>query len=99
MRNNNNNPTIIIICSEENWPLLLKLHLKWRCEHLKEKWNPLSGDSEYKDLDNYSRISIIHKLCHWRLELDDIADLLRVSALPQRRGCNFQVHGVWTINF
>ena len=58
---------------------MLKLHLKWRCEHLKEKWNPLSGETEYKDLDTYSRVSIMHKLCHWRLELDDIGDLLRVS--------------------
>lgn len=58
---------------------MLKLHLKWRCDNLKEKWNPLSGDMEYKDLDIYSRVSIMHKLCHWRLELDDIGDLLRVS--------------------
>lgn len=58
--------------------MLLKLHLKWRCENLKEKWNPLSGDKEYKDLDIYSRVCIMHKLCHWRMELDDIADLLRV---------------------
>ena len=66
--------------SEDNWPLMLKLHLKWRCDNLKEKWNPLSGEREYKDLDRYSRVSIMHKLCHWRLELDDIGDLLRVSA-------------------
>lgn len=66
-------------CRSDNWPLMLKLHLKWRCEHLKERWNPLAGDKQYPDLDTYSRICIMHKLCHWRLELDDIADLLRVS--------------------
>ena len=65
---------------------MLKLHLKWRCEHLKEKWNPLAGDKEYKDLDMYSRVSIMHKLCHWRLELDDIGDLLRVSGSCRTRG-------------
>lgn len=58
---------------------MLKLHFKWRCEHLKERWNPLAGDKQYQDLDTYSRICIMHKLCHWRLELDDLADLLRVS--------------------
>ena len=57
---------------------MLKLHLQWRCDNLKERWNPLS-DKDYKDLDTFSRVSIIHKLCHWRLELDDIADLLRVT--------------------
>ena len=31
------------------------------------------------DVDTYSRIRIMHKLCHWRLELDDITDLLRVG--------------------
>lgn len=65
--------------SEENWCIMLKAHLKWRCDNLKEKWNPLSGDAEYKDLDTYSRVAILHKLCHWRLELDDIGELLRVS--------------------
>ena len=58
---------------------MLKLHLKWRCENLSEQWNPLAGDELYQDLDAYSRICILHKLCHWRLELDDVADLLRVS--------------------
>ena len=68
-----------VLCSNENWPMMLKLHLKWRCDNLNEKWNPLAGDKQYEDLDTYSRIRIMHKLCHWRLELDDIADLLRVS--------------------
>lgn len=65
---------------------MLKLHLKWRCDNLKEKWNPLSGEKEYKDLDTYSRVTIMHKLCHWRLELDDVGDLLRVSSCVWRCG-------------
>ena len=72
--------------SPENWPLMLKLHLKWRCDNLGERWNPLEGDQQYQDLDPYSRIAILHKLCHWRLELDDIADLLRVSCPTWGRG-------------
>ena len=66
-------------CSEDNWPFFLKLHIEWRCEYLKEKWNPFTGDKEYKDLTIRQRVEILHKLCHWRLELDDIADLVRVS--------------------
>lgn len=65
-------------CSEDNWPFFLKLHIEWRCEYLKEKWNPFSDNKEYKDLSIRQRVEILHKLCHWRLELDDIADLFRV---------------------
>ena len=63
---------------EENWPFFLKLHLQWRCEFLHERWNPLSGDKEYKDLSIRDKVDILHRLCNWRLELDDIGDLLRV---------------------
>ena len=66
-------------CSEDNWPFFLKLHIEWRCEYLKEKWNPFTDDKEYKDLSIRQRVEILHRLCHWRLELDDIADLVRVS--------------------
>lgn len=46
---------------------------------MKEKWNPFTSGKEYKDLSIRQRVEILHKLCHWRLELDDIADLVRVS--------------------
>ena len=38
----------------------------------------MQGDKEYKDLPIRERVEILHRLCHWRMELDDIADLLRV---------------------
>ena len=33
---------------EENWSFMLKLHLEWRVDYLKESFNPLAGDQEYK---------------------------------------------------
>ena len=35
--------------------------------------------SSYRELSTRTKVEIMHKLCHWRLELDDIGDLLRVS--------------------
>ncbi len=67
--------------STENWEFFLKLHFEWRCEHLGQKWNPFSGNKPYKDLTARTKLEILHKLCHWRLELDDTTDLLRVSWL------------------
>ena len=36
------------IYREENWSFMLKLHLEWRVDFLKESFNPLAGDQEYK---------------------------------------------------
>ena len=66
-------------CREDNWAFFLKLHLEWRCEYLGESWNPLKGDQNYRSLRARDKVEILHRLCHWRLELDDIGDLLRVS--------------------
>ena len=30
---------------------MLKLHLEWRVDYLKESFNPLAGDQEYKWVD------------------------------------------------
>ena len=35
------------LTSEENWEFFLKMHLEWRCEYLKEKWNP-HENKDYK---------------------------------------------------
>ena len=70
---------LLFLCRDENWEFFLKLHVEWRCEYLSDKWNPFVKEKQYKDLTMRERILILHKLCHWRLELDDIADLLRVS--------------------
>jgi len=69
----------VFLPSEDNWAFFLKLHLEWRCEYLGEKWNPMQGEREYKDLLIRERVEILHRLCHWRMELDDVADLLRVQ--------------------
>ena len=71
---------------EENWPFFLKLHLQWRCEFLSERWNPLSGDREYAELGSREKVEILHRLCNWRLELDDIGDLLRVRVGGEEGG-------------
>ena len=34
--------------SDDDWEVLLKLHLQWRCDNLEEKYNPLPGDKPYK---------------------------------------------------
>ena len=31
-----------------------------------------------RDLDTRTKVEILHKMIHWRMELDDIGDLLRV---------------------
>ena len=64
---------------EDNWTFFLKLHLDWRCEYLHEKWNPFNGEKEYKDLSIRERVEVLHRLCHWRMELDDVGELVRVS--------------------
>lgn len=124
------NVWIFLLTSEENWEFFLKMHLEWRCEYLKEKWNP-HENKDYKwafflsaqlasthpflpacqdsplppsllyrthpfpfacvslpvtshslclsrDLTTREKVETLHRLCHWRLELDDIGDLLRV---------------------
>jgi hypothetical protein len=62
---------------EENWEFFLKMHLQWRNDNLDEGWNP-HRDKIYKDLDTRTKVEILHRLIHWRLELDDVGDLLRV---------------------
>ena len=37
-----------LLLSDNNWELLLKLHLEWRTEFLRETYNPLEGDRHYK---------------------------------------------------
>lgn len=32
-----------------------------------------------RNLSTREKVELLHKLCHWRLELDDIGDLLKVS--------------------
>jgi hypothetical protein len=62
--------------TEENWEFFLKMHLQWRNDNLDEGWNP-HRDKIYKDLDTRTKVEILHRLIHWRLELDDVGDLLR----------------------
>ena len=37
----------LLLTREENWEFFLKMHLEWRCEYLKEKWNP-HENKDYK---------------------------------------------------
>lgn len=71
------------------------MHIQWRNDHLDENWNPhkdkvyksvdrvtlglIVGFLYRRDLDSRTKVEILHKMIHWRLELDDIGDLLRVS--------------------
>ena len=65
---------------ESNWQSFLKLHVRWRCDFLNEKWNPFQvKQCEYEGLSARDKVELLHKLCHWRLELDDVGDLCRVS--------------------
>lgn len=41
-------PPLLLLFSDNNWELLLKLHLEWRIEFLRETYNPLEGDRHYK---------------------------------------------------
>ena len=34
-----------------------------------------------RNLTIREKVELLHKLCHWRLELDDIGDLLKVSVM------------------
>ena len=73
---------------EENWQSFLKLHLRWRCDFLNEKWDPFQTKGcDYRGLTARDKIELLHKLCHWRLELDDVGDLVRVSGCGSGRGC------------
>ena len=38
-----------------------------------------SGIVSPRDLKTREKIVLLHRICHWRLELDDIGDTLRVS--------------------
>ena len=54
--------------------------MRWRCDFLHEKWDPFqSKGCDYSGLAAREKIELLHKLCHWRLELDDVGDLVRVS--------------------
>lgn len=70
--------------SEENWEFFMKMHLEWRCEYLHEKFNPHEGKT-YKELTTRNKVDIIHHICHWRMELDDIGELLRGQDGPLLR--------------
>ena len=70
---------------EDNWQSFLKLHVKWRCDFLNEKWDPFhSKQCEYGGLSPRDKVELLHKLCHWRLELDDVGDLVRVRGCRER---------------
>ncbi len=55
----------MFLCSEDNWQFFLKLHLEWRCEFLKEKWNPFAPDKAYKQLS--TRYTQLASLSVWWL--------------------------------
>ena len=59
--------------------MFAKLHVEWRCEYLNDKWNPFGENREFKDLTIRQKVELLYHLCHWRLELADVADHLRVS--------------------
>ncbi|CAI8034138.1 Cat eye syndrome critical region protein 2 homolog [Geodia barretti] len=72
--------------TEENWQSFLKLHVRWRCDFLHEKWDPFqSKGCDYGSLGAREKVELLHKLCHWRLELDDVGDLVRGYDGPSLR--------------
>ena len=65
--------------------MFAKLHVEWRCEYLKDEWNPFGENREFKDLTVRQKLELLYRLCHWRLELDDVSDQLRVRREGERK--------------
>eukprot|EP00800_Vazella_pourtalesii_P010527 TRINITY_DN2586_c1_g1_i6.p1 TRINITY_DN2586_c1_g1~~TRINITY_DN2586_c1_g1_i6.p1 ORF type:complete len:446 (+),score=116.78 TRINITY_DN2586_c1_g1_i6:133-1470(+) len=59
-----------------NWELLLRLHFVWRNEFLNEKYNPM-GEVSYNQLSTRTKVEMLYKLCHLRMELDDVTECIK----------------------